>query len=468
MFGRRARHCRQYDRLHQTVECLPDPGGRSFQRSTRLRGRTQRRRHRLTTGGRLRQDGGIDNDQISETIATTKRKLRSRLPNYVEVLADVEAHTRAEVEDILGAGDRAIPEIDFAAIAAGGVGATTLAAIRRRGVVVVRKVFPAEQATAWNDELGDYVTRNGFYEQRADPNLDQYFSSLKSRKPQIFGIYWSRPQVRARQSPALTATRTFLTGLWRSSGPTGEYFDPRRQCTYADRIRRREPGDTTLGLSAHMDAGSVERWIDPSYQSVYRKVFSGDWRGYDPFDGAFRTEVKEIPSPAVCSVFRTYQGWTALTQQGPNDGTLRVVPIANGIMLMLLRALQDDVAEDELCGAKAGRGLRALPQWHETLLSGMIPIPTMEPGDTIWWHPDVLHAVEDRHMGSGFSNVMYIAAAPWCAKNAAYLKGQQEAFLRGASAPDFAAEDFEVGYAGRATLDDLTELGRAQMGIEPK
>ena len=80
----------------------------------------------------------------------------------------------------------------------------------------------------------------------------------------------------------------------------------------------------------------------------------------------------------------------------------------------------------------------------------------------------MLHAVEDRHTGSGFSNVMYIAAAPWCAKNAAYLNGQQAALLRGASAPDFAAEDFDVGYAGRVTLDDLTELGRAQMGIDPE
>ena len=127
-------------------------------------------------------------------------------------------------------------------------------------MVVVRNVFPAEQAAAWNDELGDYVTPNGFYEQRDNPEPDHFFSNLKSRKPQIFGIYWSSPQVQARQSPALTATRTFLTGLWTSCGPTGAYFDSQRQCTYADRIRRREPGDTTLGLSAHMDAGSVERW----------------------------------------------------------------------------------------------------------------------------------------------------------------------------------------------------------------
>ena len=35
---------------------------------------------------------------------------------------------------------------------------------------------------------------------------------------------------------------------------------------YADRVRRREPGDDTLGLSPHCDAGSVERWIDKAYQ----------------------------------------------------------------------------------------------------------------------------------------------------------------------------------------------------------
>ncbi len=65
-----------------------------------------------------------------------------------------------------------------------------------------------------------------------------------------------------------------------------------------------------------MDAGTVERWIDPGYQSVYEKVFAGDWRGYDPFDAKHRLETREIPSPAVASVFRTYQGWTALTSAG--------------------------------------------------------------------------------------------------------------------------------------------------------
>ena len=48
--------------------------------------------------------------------------------------------------------------------------------------------------------------------------------------------------------------------MWRYEG----VFDPDRECTYADRVRRRQPGDKTLGLSPHMDAGTVERWIDPA------------------------------------------------------------------------------------------------------------------------------------------------------------------------------------------------------------
>ena len=56
-------------------------------------------------------------------------------------------------------------------------------------------------------------------------------------------------------------------------------------------------------------------------------------------------------------MFRTFQGWTALTRQGQGDGTLQLIPIANSMVYMLLRALQDDVPDNELCGAKPGRAL---------------------------------------------------------------------------------------------------------------
>jgi Protein of unknown function (DUF1479) len=92
------------------------------------------------------------------------------------------------------------------------------------------------------------------------------------------------------------------------------------------------------------------------------------------------------------------------------------------------------------------------------------PIPQMQPGDTIWWHPDVLHAVEDAHRGTGYSSVMDIAPAPDCVKNRGYAKLQQPAFEAGLSAPDFAPGNFEADFNGRFTKADLSPLGLRQMG----
>jgi hypothetical protein len=127
--------------------------------------------------------------------------------------------------------------------------------------------------------------------------------------------------------------------------------------------------------------------------------------------------------------------------------------------------LQDDVPDDELCGAQPGRALSIGPQWHSLLIEGLTSIPLMEPGDAVFWHTDVVHAVEDEHKGAGYSNVMYIGSTVGCAKNSAYLARQAPAFLTGKTPPDFAPDDFEVDFIGRATESDLTPLGRRQMGL---
>jgi hypothetical protein len=135
------------------------------------------------------------------------------------------------------------------------------------------------------------------------------------------------------------------------------------------------------------------------------------------------------------------------------------------MVYILLRAIQDDVPEDDLCGALPGRALSANQQYHGPLIKALSSIPQMEPGDTIFWHCDVIHAVENEHRGSGYSNVMYIASAPGCAKNHAYLEKQARSFLSGKTPPDFPADNFEVNFVGRGTVADLSERGRAQLGI---
>ena len=407
-------------------------------------------------------------DEFRNSIRKMKAGLKGAGVDIAAAFAKIDVLVEAQIRQIEAerdAGISPVPECDFADIAAGVVTDEITGKIKQRGAVILRNTFDRDRVESWNDSLMEYVARNDYFEkQKSKGGMDQYFANLASSRPQIFGLYWSPPQMEARTSSELAAARRWLNRMWAFSSDNGVEFDPDRECLYADRLRQREPGDDTLGLSPHVDGGSVERWIEPGYQQVYRHLLSGDIAAYDPFDAAFRTSTREIPSPAVCSMFRTYQGWTALSRQGPGDGTLNIVPIANAMAWVILRALQDDIAEDDLCGAAPSRALTISETYHAKLLRAYVPIPVVEPGDTVWWHPDVIHGVEDKHTGTGYSNVMYIGAAPACEKNDRFLAKQKKAFEAGESSPDFAAENYEVDFDGRFTPDMLSPLGRIQMG----
>jgi len=413
----------------------------------------------------------------ADWIARTKQDLRRNLPDLDRVWADLNreiAARRDEIQAAEQAGGSVIPRLRFADIAAGRVPAEIHAAIQRTGTVIVEGVVPRQTALDWDQQALDYLRINRYAERGNDPSLAAYFGALKSGDPQIFAVYWSRPQVAARQHPAMAETRGFLNRLWRFSDASGNrpaaryFFDPDRAVDYADRLRRRQPGDVSLGLSPHIDGGSVERWLSPSFQTVYRRIFGGDWRAHNGFDGESRAVAEEFPAPHISNFFRTYQGWIALSGQGKGDGTLQVVPmLREALAYFLLRPLLDDVPADLLCGARRGKAQAINVDWHQPLLDCLVSIPHVEPGDTVWWHPDLIHAVEAEHRGSGVSSVIYIPGAPLCPKNARYAREQQDRFLTGRTPPDFGQDDRESSFVNRAALSDLSEIGRRQMGFTP-
>jgi Protein of unknown function (DUF1479) len=404
---------------------------------------------------------------VPAAVRAAKAALRVRTGDVAAAFKQVEEAMRAEVAEVVALreqGEQVWPVIQYADIAAGTVPAELVAAVRRRGCAVVRGTFRRERAEAWDRELVSYLDRNDFAATYRYLD-DDIFGGLAAAKPSIFPIYWSRPQMQARQDDAMVAVRSFLNSFWQHESQGRVWFDPTRDTAYPDRVRRREPGTSSKGLSAHTDSGSIERWLLPAYQQVFRHVFSPDPGAYDPWDGAYRTEVHEYDSTVICSAFRTFQGWTALSDMAPTEGVLHVVPIPAAMSYLLLRALQDDVAEDDLCGAANGQALPISERWHPLLMPALTPIPAVQPGDTVWWHGDMIHSVGAVENQQGWGNVMYIPASPWCEKNAAYAAACGEAFRAGVSPSDFAAEDYEVGWVGRPTVAELNATGRAQLGL---
>ena len=404
---------------------------------------------------------------IPQAIRETKARLRARIGDVAGAFQQAEEAMRAEVAEVVAQrerGEEVWPVVRFADIAAGTVPAETIEAVRRRGCAIVKGTFGRERAEAWDAELVSYLDRNDFAGKYQYVD-DGIFGGLAAAKPSIFPIYWSRPQMAARQDDNMVAVRGFLNSFWKHESEGRVWFDPARDTAYPDRVRRREPGTNSGGLSAHTDSGSIERWLLPAYQSVFRHVFDGNPAAYDPWDGAYRTEVHEFDSPVMCSAFRTFQGWTALSDMAPSEGVLHTVPIPSAMAYLLLRALQDDVADDDLCGAANGQALPISEKWHPVLMPALTPIPGVEPGDTVWWHGDMIHSVGAVQDQQGWGNVMYIPASPHCEKNAAYAAECGQAFLKGVSPADFVAEDYETDWSGRPTADELSPTGRAQLGL---
>ena len=214
-----------------------------------------------------------------QRIIEVKRKLRAQIQDMPRRFAAVTARVEAQVEQIVrerASGTMPVPQIEF-----GQLDHVTDAQknhIRERGCLVIRNVFDDARVDAWTSGLSEYLETNDYLEKlKKGGAVDDYFGTLASAKPQIYGVFWSRAQMEARTDPAMARAQSFLNRLWRFQAPNGPVFDPDLNLIYADRVRFRQPGDASLGLSAHVDAGSIDRWIDPAYHgTVYRHVFGGD------------------------------------------------------------------------------------------------------------------------------------------------------------------------------------------------
>ncbi|KDQ56263.1 hypothetical protein JAAARDRAFT_132800 [Jaapia argillacea MUCL 33604] len=397
--------------------------------------------------------------------------------SWRQVLGELES----SVEEIKEKGSEIVPKVSFADIKKG-LSEEQISTIRKRGVLIVQGGVPPEVALGWKTSIQEYTAANKPLVKGFPPGNIQFYE-----------IYNSHSQLQARTHPSLLLTQNFLNSLWHTSDPTSP-ISLSTPISYFDRFRIRLPdppemkGKKRFVLGPHVDGGSVERWEDEGFRACWRKILEGGegWRSFDPFDASPRLGAKQdlYHAPNQCSAFRTWQGWTSISSTGPTEGTLRVLPslaltTAYIILRPFFRPLGTSLkASDWVCdlddptfpGSRIAKTqeLTNVTHPHLRLDESVVSVPRVEPGDQVYWHCDLVHAVEAEHLGKGDSSVLYIPAAPLTIPNAEYLRAQRENLVAGLPAPDFPGGDGEAKFRGRGMPNDVTtEEGRRMLGLAP-
>ena len=243
-------------------------------------------------------------------------------------------------------------------------------------------------------DIVDYVERNQFFENYRGPG-DDFFGSVGS-KPEIYPIYWSPAQMQARQSDRMATRAGVPQPQWKheSDGVSGSTPTATRSTPTASAAG--PPGADSSGLGTHLDPGTLDLWMTQAYQQAFRHLFDGSVEQYDPWDAAYRTAGPQYPGSTMCSAFRTFQGWTALSDMDHDQGVLHTVPIPEAMAYLMLRPLLADVADDDMCGVTVNQVFPASEKWHPLLLTPSAGIPDVKAGDSVWWHCDMIHSVGHR------------------------------------------------------------------------
>ncbi|KAL1961076.1 hypothetical protein VTO42DRAFT_4964 [Malbranchea cinnamomea] len=421
--------------------------------------------------------GGKASELPSRFTDVKKRLIQGREDEVKRSWDRLLDRLKEEIEVIKSKGSDIIPIIEYKDIRS--APKSFGEELRKRGVAVIRGVVPEKEARSYKEEIEEYVRKNPGT--KAFPQHD----------PQVFELYWSKPQIRARAHPNMIDAQRFLMSFWHSN-KLEAMISPSHPLAYADRLRIRQPGDTGFALGPHVDGGSVERWEENGYGlgGVYEKIWQGRWEEYDPWEADCRVPVVSdlYNGAGACSMFRMFQGWLSMSRSGPFEGTLLVNPILSlSTAYFLLRpfftpveSLQPGEAsqsavqaylspsnwilESSTTSTIQGGSLGHTQELNETLhphlelSKTMVHVPETKPGDYVAWHCDTIHAVDKVHQGKGDSSVLYIPACPLTETNVKYVQRQKEAFIQGTPGPDFPGGKGESEHIGRANEAYLREV----------
>ncbi|KAG9225114.1 hypothetical protein CCMSSC00406_0007475 [Pleurotus cornucopiae] len=429
---------------------------------------------------------------IKKDIAASHSAFEEQITKaWAEIIAELDEVTKA----IASQRSSYIPEIRFSDLA--DLDPERVEEVRAKGCVVLRDLVGDDEAIKWKDDLKYFVKINpgveGMHDVQSFLRVSSNAKVLPPNNPIFYELYWTKPQLAARSHPNMLAASTWFNNLFHSkSGQNIDGVDMSAPLTYADRVRIRPPGRWPNALPPHVDGATLERWEEPNMRLCFKDILSGDWRSHDPYDldGRLEAMTSLYNRPNQCSVFRTFQGWLSMSDTGPREGTIKMFPnvkVANAYTMLrpFFRPLIPvdspdiwdtknwiyDIESPEFPGIidlDGGYYQRPTTKAHPHLRleQTLTSAPAVKPGDAVFWHCDVIHAVEVEHEGTQDSAVMYIPAVPTTPRNAAYVKAQYERFLEGIRPSDFPQGPSERGFIGIGTPEDIVgSSGRRAMAI---
>ncbi|THH13880.1 hypothetical protein EW146_g6392 [Bondarzewia mesenterica] len=422
-----------------------------------------------------------------------KREIASSYPDFqvraTRAWNEVIQHLSESTQEIIKSDSDIIPQVKFEDL--NKLSQEEIDNIKKRGCVVIRDVVDDVEVSAWKKSLEEFV--------KANPEVP----GIPENNKQFFNLYWTKAQVLARSHPNLLEASTWLNKLYHIKGEEKlNGVDLSTPLSYADRFRIRHPGTQWNAHPPHVDGtfsrGTIERWEDEAFRTCFSDILNGNWRNHDPYDleGRINANTSIYGRPNQASIFRTFQGWLAMSETAPHEGTLKVFPdvIASNAYTILrpfFRPVASPISQDPLDPRNweyenedistpdfpgiykhdvgfIGPRPTTESHPHMKLDETMTSVPKVYPGDMVFWHCDVVHSVEEEHTGSGDSAVMYIPAVPMTAQNATYIQRQKETFLQGVTPPDFPKVSPEAIYpAGIGKPEDIVgPLGRRAMGFQ--
>jgi hypothetical protein len=210
--------------------------------------------------------GGKENT-LDAKFLDLKKELAAKDPkafteSYNRLLASFEKESKMIQEK----GSDIIPQITLGDIikADGKFPEHMLPEIRKRGCVVIRNVIDQEEAKGYKKQIQSYIKRN-----------NNQITGFPANDPQVYEVYWTESQIKARSHPNFDTATLALNSLWHATDDT--VIDLSKNLAYCDRLRIRRGGDSSFALQEHIDSGSLERWLDPEYRKCYTDILNGNW-----------------------------------------------------------------------------------------------------------------------------------------------------------------------------------------------